>query len=606
MSKLSIYVYGPYRSGFLDLKEGTVLDVEDNAPIFDEELSIGEYSLPVDIPWTDNNRQLLNFAERIKNFTRTPPYFKCDVYDGNLPAIQGGKLTILEKSGRLNYSTGSFNASVSGQRGLFGSLIKDKKMPALHLGGPISFGSRTSRQYARDIKADGHPYISFAPVAIENFINTSAPGYTTEFLAKDTVNNIIVTGGGTADWVFGRPQSASPSTPAVAGTAEYSHYFTVPFIRLKHIINAIFNEHGYAVTGAIVGENTWDDVHVFNNYGIEVYVNNQDTTRSLNPANHVPDETVADFLKAIFQFFNIYPFFEGSSTVRLVYRQQVITQRKVLNINAMASSSFTSSRTDSQEQEGYTLDYAWDGADQYPGSHIKELGDKKLVATVANYSKLATLSIGRPFTTDDVAYSLADNMYYSVANATGSPVLWEVFSEGLLPVKSGAGGREVKVGCSTLCTYVLFNNTTALNERQYYAACAQAGSYTSYVGSKVKAPFGVRLFYISQLLVSGHFIPVSYSHNKQADASAQGYAIIQPRSLALQGADGLAACCHSQWQNVIEQNEKVKLKLNINAITLRQLDAATCVELNNVLLVPVKTERSIPNSGVITVEMMPL
>ena len=171
---LQILIYGKTATDYLDMMPGTVLNMENFTPLFDEDLSAGEFSLPVEFPWTEKNRRLLGFAERIQNFDDLQPYWVCDVYDNGFPELVQAKITLLEKSGDFGFSRGSFNASISGNKGLFGTAIKNKTLRNIPLGDDITWAAIESRQFATDVMAGLYPqysHIAFAPLVNENFFD---------------------------------------------------------------------------------------------------------------------------------------------------------------------------------------------------------------------------------------------------------------------------------------------------------------------------------------------------------------------------------------------------------------------------------------------------
>ena len=87
--------------------------MESLSEIFDEDLSIGEYSLPVTLQWTEINRRILGFAERLENFNTTKKQWRCDVFEDGFPAMVNAQMTLLEKSGTFSYSNGTFNVSIT-------------------------------------------------------------------------------------------------------------------------------------------------------------------------------------------------------------------------------------------------------------------------------------------------------------------------------------------------------------------------------------------------------------------------------------------------------------------------------------------------------------
>lgn len=595
---LQVYLYGPKQSGWLDITPGTVLDVEELHPMFDEDYSTGIFTLPADFPWTENNRRLFGFSERIENLNKKVKEFKCDVYDSGWPEMLSAKLTILEKSGTLSYRRGKFSCSIAGTRGLFGSNIRNKKLRELYLGGPINFAGSTSREFATSFMFGNYPQyeerMAFAPVAIENFFDTGAPWYQNEFLAKDTVNTLVING---ALWEFGRPESGNPTAAAAAGTEEYIDYRTVPFYKMKYVLRKVFEEHDYKLTGDFIDSTDWDDLVLFNNYGIEHYFtapNYSDVNHSIIPRNHVPDMLVSEFIKFICSGFGIYMEFNGANEVRLVYRKDNLRNRSIISLTPYTQDEFTAASEETEEASGYRLNYAWDGNDSYYSERVKEdMSDKTLVATVTLKTDLTALNIGRGLTTNDIAYVTAENMFYVIIDATNPANLkWSAYAEKLTEFKKGDGERTVDISFSTLCTYCFFNDTTSAYERQNYVGTRQPGSFRNHKGTIIENEFGLRLFYIKKITIGAVTIPVSFNHNRHSDNT-----ILEKYSLALHGDDGLVKNLQEQYQDVVDRIETVKVTVNSSRKLLAEMDAANTIEINNVLYLPYKRYRTIPHKN---------
>lgn len=601
---LQIYLYGPKESGWLDINPNASLDVEEYAEPFDEDLSTGTFTLPTEIPWTDKNRRLFGFSERLENFSRMPKQFKCDVYDDGFPDLISSQLTILEKNGAFSYQSGSFSCSIAGTKGLFGTLVKNKKLSDLNLGGIINWSSGDSREFAYAVMTGTelrYPYVYFAPVAMEGFIVKDRPDYDNEFLARDTVNTVVINSTGTG-WVFGRPSSTNPTVAAAQGDAEYLDYRTVPFFNLKYVLRKVFEENNFKVSGDFIDGTDFDRLFLFNNFAIENYLgypSNVDINKVINPANHVPDITIADFLRGLFAFFNIYPTFVNAQEVVLVYRKRILSNRQVMSLNEVADKVFNATFENTEPEDGYTLDYGWDSADQYYSDRVKEMLDKTYIGSVRTFANLATLSIGRPLTTNDYAYVEADNMYYLVANSTVSPILWDAYGDHLDKYVVGKGDRTVDTALSTLCTYVEFVEANALYERRPYLGTGQPGSYTNNKKTLVKNPCGLRIFYIQTLPWMYTAIPMSYYHNRYFNGD-----IIEPYSLAWDGDYGIAKNFHLGWQNARSNAQIIKTTCRVNDKILSEMAAANTYEIDSILYLPYKTERSIPNNGVVKKHLM--
>lgn len=589
---LQILIEGTNATGWLDMPPGAALDIETLNEAWDEDLSTGEYTLPVEIQWTDNNRRLLNYTERLSN-DDVPPYWLCSVYDDGWPQMQRAKLTLVQKNGRLNYLSGSTQISISGTKGLYASTVKGKKLTDLPLGGIIRWQDMDSREFATMVMKDNPPqysHIAFAPVAIENFFDTGRADYDDEFLAKDCVNYAVRTGGGTDDWLFARPTPDAPDTPVTTGNEGYADYRTVPFLKLKYVVRQCFETYGYAVKGHWIDNPDWDALYLFNQCGVEKYPTGtlQDINRVINPANHVPDVLIYDFLKAVFKFFGLFPKFLGDGTVQLVHHKYNIEQKQIVNLSPYIAGTFESVYPGQDAPQGYKLEYSWDGADSYNGDRVKDLNNKNLVGTVNNRADLDTLNIGRSLTTDDIALVRNDNLYYCVADGTVVPALWDCYGEALQPYQHGNGEDSVTMGLSPLCTYAEFNDDTALVERRPYCGCRQTGSYNTNKGGYNKAAFGIRIMYIQKQEYEGVTLPVSFVHNRNQQGN-----IAVPYSLAWNAPNGMAQW-HTGWQRLKRQRETVKIPCSHNARVMELLATANVVEVDGVQLLHQKTERTLP------------
>ncbi len=599
---LSIYIHGNSESGFLDLDTTSSLSMEELAPAFDEELSTGEYSLPYDgILWSENNRRLLNQAQALNN-VEANNIFTCSVFDKNFPEIVRGKLTLLTKNGKLNYRSGKFSVSISGSKGMFGSVISKKKLTDLTLTGRIEWSGMDSREFAQELMdgnlSNDYWMFSFVPVAIESFFNQDRSDYSGEFLAKDCVNNLVQLA--SSQYEFGRPTSANPNVSAAMGTAEYIDYRTVPFLRIVYVLRKCFEEFGYQIMGDFINDSAFYNLLLFNNYSIEKYnvALFLDTNRSISPQNHVPKILISDFLKGLLNLFGLYPIFSENNTVELRYRKRNVQQKNPVNIDKIITENFESEFPQAVATSGYKLNYQWDGADSIYSDRVKDLSTKTICATVQFYNDLLTLNIGRSFTTDDIALVAAENMYYQVADATTTPVIkWDAFSDRQHEYVKGDGEEPKDFPISTLCQYTIFNDVTGLVERKNFLGCRQGGSYINNKNTLVTTEYGLRLFYGKNLLIDGVTRPVSYTHNRHPYTNA----LIEQYSIAWQGDEGLAENFHTQWQNSLMNKELIRLSVLSIRKNLLEIKAGNIIELKSMHFVFKRLERTIPAGNTMTV-----
>lgn len=602
---LQIYLHGDTESGFLDLVPGATLDFEGLTNLFDEELDSGEFSLPIDIPWTENNRRLWRFAERIENADNRKNFRECTVYDEGFPELVRVKITIVGKEGKFSYDSGVFKASISGVKGLFGSRIRKRKLTDLKLDGPIEWADDESRIFATKCMKGlypQYPYLAFAPVAIENYFDESN-SYHGEFLAKDTVNNIVSTGGGLNDWVFGRPRSTDPFAVTDPGDEEHIDHRTIPFFQFTYILRKVFEEAGYEVVGDITQSDAFSKLYLFNNASLEFYstVVYRDYNRKIYPKDHLPEMGQDEFLRAVCKFFGMFPDFVAHDKVQLKFRHPVLKEKEFLDITDRCNPRFSQDYVEQGENDGYSIEYEWDSNDDYLTDRVKDISTKTLVATVSTFPELALIDIGRTLTTDDMAFVVSENMYYIVADGTSIPVKWDAWSENLDKFTKGRGDRSVTLPVSTLCTYVEFDEPNALYLRRNKVGCRQPGTYWNNKLSRVKNPFGLRLFYISKQNVIGNEIPVSHNHHLNSSGVQ-----VASFSLSLNGENGMAKNYHELWQDAIQRNQTVKVTVRADKRFIQELSRVNIVRIQNVFYLYKVNRKSIPLRKNIELEIVPL
>lgn len=605
---LSIFVHSGANPGFLDLPANAALQMESFAEAFQLEEEAGEFSLPLDLYWTDNNRLRLGFKERLENFNKTDNWFIVSVYDDNFPVFTRAKLTLVRKAGKFDYRNGIFSVSVSGTRGIFSSTAKNKKLADLPLGGSIAFPvGMDSREFAYWHYHTGYtqfPQVRFAPVGWEGYYDQERFDYNGEFLARDTVNNIVETGGGA--WVFGRPTEENPAVAAGATTQQYMDYRTVPFFRIKFLVEKIFTDLGYAVTGEFLSSSDFDNLVLFNNYSIERYspfeftiFTSFDENTLINPANHVPDMLVDEFLKSILPGLGIFPVFTDDKNVVLVYHNNNIQHAGMANCDDVLTDNFESNFIDGgARQDGYKLTLATDEDDSYYSERVKDISIKTLVSRVATRADLDDITSGS-LTTDNMVYVQAENMYYVVADATADPMLWDAFAEELGEYITGAGEKQVDIKFSTLAQFVKLNEETGLYINRGYLGTRQKGTYITRKSVLVKNKFGLRLFYTTP---PGdlNVIPTSYNHNRHADNTLK-----EKYTLALQLADSIAVL-HKPWQDILQNAEDVKITLLASSEVTERLRRHPKIQVAGVVFFVKKIEKTIPLRQILELTVVPL
>lgn len=601
---LQIYLYGPRENGFLDLPPNTRLDMESIAEMFDEQLAIGEYNIPLDIPWTETNLRLTGYANRPQNQANGGQYqFVADVYDNGFPEIQRGKFTILGTRGSFSPGSGTMSITVSGAKGVFGNTVRSKKLKDLQLGGTITFTETSSREFATNVMKGMYPqysYIRFAPVCRRNYIDVDRPDHDGEFLVGDRVNYLVYTGAAPDGWEFGRPDPSNATIAIAEGNALFKDFRTIPFFSLKYVFRKCFEEFGYSISGTIMNTSVFDDVCLDNNFSIENYGGNYDLNRTIIPANHMPDTGIRDFIIAVCQWLNVYPVFSGQK-VELKQRTGTLNGTRLFDITPYVRDSFEAEREAEEVKKSVNFGYASDGTDNAMGDAIKDLIGKTIVATVMTLGELATLDIGRPLTTNDIALVMNENMYFQVADSTGSPILWDAYSDALQPVISDAEQETTELPLAPLTTQVELNSTTQLYMNMLACCIDQRGSYSNNKGIRVKHDFGLRTMYISLRSAGSYTVPGSYYHHLDENGDQ-----IQPYSLALDGEFGIVKNFHKEWALKRSRGLIIKTSIKCNSAVLSEIKKADKLIIQDVQYLLYQIERTIPLDEFIDLQLLPL
>lgn len=606
MLEISIRPSANTPGGLLDLLPNTVLDIERPSEAFDDEFLNGEFSLPIEIPWTDNNKLVLGFSERLENFINDKTFtWLCDVTANGYPELSGASFNLLSKKGELNYSEGTFTANITSAKGKFGAIIKNKTLRDYNYGPKITWSNYSSREFATRHAKGEFPqlnYLSFAPVVIQEYFDTQK-NYYGEFLVYDTVNNIVPTGIGANDWQFGRPLSDNPDTPAAPGHVEYIDYRTIPFFNARFIIKQLLKEIGFAIMGTALESPLLNDLYIFNTRSIEQYNfgTKYDLNRKIVINKHLPNIPVADFLNKIFKFLNVYPTFPGGALIDLKDKSETIRIKNILDVTPFTLNSFTSDYLPEEERGGYTLDYEKDDDDQYWSEAVRDnIEEKTFVGQVFLKSQLDTIATSQPLTTDCIAYVEAENFYYIVSDATASPVKWSAYADRMHPLKYGNGNREVTIGAGTLATYMQLNEETGLYTRINKLASRQQGCYLNNKNQLIERPFSLRMFFIRPQTIAGNTYPVSFNHHTNSLGST-----LTQASLALQIPNSLGAM-HAYWQNHISNPETVGLELIASKKLMDNIAEHNLIMQNNVAMIPTQVKFSIPLSSTIEIKAKPI
>lgn len=570
----------------LDLSPGTSIDLEYLQPSFDDKLEGSDFSLPFRIPFTDRNRISLGYPEHLHtNPVALPEYWRCDLYDNHVLFAQDAKLKLLNHSGRFDNKDGSYNFNISGIKGFFGSRIKAKTMKDLTLDGIIDWSpTMDSRQFAKDLMDGNQPQyadrITFVPVAMTDFFDTTRNDYLGEFIIDEVVNNIIIDAAYPNGWTFGRYQTGAPLVALTPGAPEYADYRTVPFYNLMYVIRKIFSEHGFTVDGSFFTSPDLDKLFIFNNHAIERYDYpfTLDVNTQITPRNHMPDMGITDFLIALQNTFNLKIIFRAGFKVTINFKEETMNSTSIKDVTDKVDIRFESAQRHESYYGGAALRWKWDSNDSYHNDKVKEIKDLDIIAEVNTFADIAGLGLASPTATQFI-YVAAENYYYNW-NPTLS--IWEPYSEQQLDYEEGQMTTEFAPMMSPLCQHYAYDVPSGNILSKDKCATKMLGSYWNGAKEQVNNPFELHVFFAKKFTDGGYTdMPISFSHNYDTNGVKR-----TEISLSWLAEDGLLNKFWRRWLLTLKNSFELQAKANFELTDITSLQESDILRIahNNFLL----------------------
>jgi len=567
---LEIDVHSPdgTEKSTLALKPDTTIQMEMKSPFFDDEDEVGQYSYPLDIPGSENNRKALGSPERLESVTgERPAYWTVDVKENSIPFLTGCKMTLLKHSGNFDYTKSSYATSIAGPESLFGTLIKGKTLKDLQLGGTITF-NEPSRSFAQGLMTGQYPqynYITFVPVWCYGFIPDSM---SSSLITGDMINNIVLHPNHALGWAFGSPHGYSTPTILPANSAPgdplYRRHRTVPFFNLHYVIRKIYEEHGYTVYGDFLDDADYRKIFMFNNFGIEIYgATNYDSNRAIYPYLHMPPMPLSEFLSKVQNLFGYKAVFRDDKKVQLVYKNDLLTKSKVVDLSGRAF-DFYEAELPADQDNGYTFSFAFPEQDQLAKDYAKtEIDKSKIILTVGKASQIPTgYYNNKNYKQDDLIYCEWENYYYRYNNGG-----WQQYSEGFEPFVSNSGKTKFEYEISPLLRHCRPEFYAGANLTEYMGL-TQKGGYYNDNNAIVEEAFDLRLFYADKYSGNSGISYPQFNVTNKPYAFTHSLNIydgtrLVKNSLNWSGQDGLYHTHHKKWTEARFNNTEIKLRFSL-------------------------------------------
>lgn len=586
----------------LDLLPNTVLSMESIMPAFDDELEQGEFSLPINIPMSDRNRVFMGFPENL-NSEHVIDQWRCDVYSQGVLILSDANLRILSHEGRFDHLNGTYSCNISGTKSLYGKAIKGKKLTDLELGGSVTWDiAIDSRTFAKNVMSDTaydqyKDRFVFVPVVMQDYFDTTRDDYNNEKITNNTVNNIVANPAFVDGWDFGVDDGTSGLIPS--STAGYEMHRSIPFFKLRYVVEQCFKEHGWNVSGSFFTMPDMDRLLVYNTCSLEKYdpLFPVETGRVLIPSNHVPDISIYEFLKRLQNGFNLKIIFSENNTVHINLRENITQNNAIKDFSDKAIVNYNQAQRNPIYENGFTLKYELDARDAYWSDRVKDAKDFNLVATVNLFSDIAGLTLSG-LDSSSIIFVQNENYYYIYNEIT---TIFEPYCEELWEYKSGKGEINYTAGFAPLCEHYDIDSGGVWLKMNKVAA-RQQGCYFNSKYQLVKNEFGLRLFFWRGESTDSYTdLPRSYSHCFNANGDQIG-----SLSLAWKHELGLYTQRWESWITRMKYSWDIKAQLLLSINDLSTLSERDIIQINNNQFVIKRSEYDLPLLASVATDLVKL
>lgn len=155
-------------------------------------------------------------------------------------------------------------------------------------------------------------------------------------------------------------------------------FFWVPFFKLAYVMRRCFEEHGFTVSGPVMSDVDFAKITLYNTYAInrctlsqalntstsELHVYIQHHGYQINPRNHVPDMNVVDFLLEIGKAFNLQYLYNYTNRTVEVRRLNVLQPgNNIVNLSSKVAAPPEINFEDESFTRGYQFKFVIDNDD---------------------------------------------------------------------------------------------------------------------------------------------------------------------------------------------------------------------------------------------------
>lgn len=442
----------------LPIPTDLTINREFETTIFNREPDVSDFTLPVDLPLTDEAIRALDFPHVPAN-----PNVKRE-YDAEL-IVNGifiNKVTL--RVLRTKIKEKKCSVTIIGNYGSFARLAGTLRVNELELGGIRTIGavnnSPTQIFTATNSSAPGAPFTLriywdgcttpshikainlqtivddyVFPTALDEKINLD---YVHTSLKDDEDVTSVINAYDPVDGEYIDP--IKHYVLSVVNNTFFSseRHFWVPYFRLSFVLRKCFEELGFTVSSSLFGT-YFDNILLANTYSINrvgISISNpsssfkditlQNQSIYINPRNHVPKMKIIDFVTEVAKNYNLQYIidFAGKAVTINQFNSLNLSAATVVDMTDIAVPEPEISFERSDFINGYEFDFYPDPEDGASGTDVQDdVADYPYRGAVNTESDLASISSPSVF---DVAYVRNVNAYFQYGGSE-----WFLYSHNL-------------------------------------------------------------------------------------------------------------------------------------------------------------------------------
>jgi hypothetical protein len=590
----------------LELASGTKMGLQFDSPFFTDVLGNAEYSLPIKLAGTGNNKIALDFFDRIKSSNRAVSLPNITLKDNGAKVAQDLALYIDSVSGNFNNGNCTFEGQLIGAKDAFLQYLSSnadnntsKKLrdvallktpitkPFLNFeagcANPNDMDSLVS-YWATDIVLNPSlaPHICFPAYYAPNWYLDTTNNIPGSPMSNFTKNGMINGWDTTYNRMFYVPYDST--------TAQYNLNPIVPMFKVYWVIQQIMADAGYRIGNAPILSNTdFQKIYVFNTVNENQFNGPHDQQFRVVPANHMPDILINDWLNdmAVLHGFKFY--FKPDNTVDILNYNDLLSNTTYDEWTKKADANYVKTGIGA-DLVGIELNYGNQSSENPLSDELKNLDAILALIDAGAYIAIANVAALSTYSTGTLIYVKSINGWYQ-AQADGTNLF---LSDNLQRLKILSG--KTVYSSSTIVQNMITNATW--KQLQTDASTSQVTIQNTLVHTGVFYPSGLEVSVdtITNVNLQPFVSAVGIYHglqntlggsNAQPYGSHSNYAPDSTTKLSAWhlgwlGDEGLYNTFWKAWASFIVKIITVKIPMYLTANDLANLDYSKKKRINGV------------------------